>query len=195
MSTMTARSGSVVIPQGRPFTVHDLEAIADDGNRYELIDGMLVVTPAPGWSHQEVAATAYVTLRTACPADLRVLIAPFAVQTALDSEVQPDVIVARYADLTPKNLPVPPLLAVEVLSRSTALHDRNTKKAHYELMGVPSYWLLDPAEPGHLTAFELGSDGRYVEVADIAGDAVFHAEQPFAVTMVPARLLDGLRPS
>jgi hypothetical protein len=36
------------IPTGRPFTVDDLEAMPDDGNRYEVIDGMLVVTPAPG---------------------------------------------------------------------------------------------------------------------------------------------------
>ncbi|HEY0816522.1 MAG TPA: Uma2 family endonuclease [Pseudonocardia sp.] len=55
--------------------------------------------------------------------------APLALQTAFDSEVQPDLFVARYADLTPKNLPVAPLLVVEVLSPSTALHDRNTKKA------------------------------------------------------------------
>lgn len=46
-----------------------------------------------------------------------------------------------------QGLPVAPLLAVEVLSRSTALHDRNTEKAHYERMGVPSYWLLDPPAP------------------------------------------------
>jgi Uma2 family endonuclease len=195
MSTMTARSGSVVIPQGRPFSVHDLEATPDDGNRYELIDGMLIVAPAPGWPHQEMGFALGVSLRTTCPSDLRVLMAPFAVQTALDSEVQPDVIVARYGDLRLQNLPVAPLLAVEVLSRSTALHDRNTKKAHYERMGVPSYWLLDPTEPGGLTVFELADDGRYVELAEVSGEAEFRAERPFAVTVIPARLLDGLRPS
>jgi len=194
MSTMTAPIGSVVIPQGRPFTVDDLEAIAEDGNRYELIDGLLIVSPAPGWPHQEMGYTAYALLRAACPGDLRVIGAPFAVQTALDSEVQPDVIVTRYVDLTPKNLPRPPLLAVEVLSRSTELHDRNTKKAHYERLGVPSYWILDPTEPGRLTGFELDPEGRYAEVADVTGDTAFHAERPFPVTVVPARLLDGLRP-
>ncbi len=195
MSTMTASTGSVVIPQGRPFTVADLEAIADDGNRYELIDGMLIVTPAPGWGHQEMGFALGVLLRAACHRELRVLVAPFAVQTALDSEVQPDVIVTRYTDLTEKNLPVPPLLAVEVLSRSTALHDRNTKKAFYERIGVPSYWILDPTEPGRLIAFELDETGRYVEIAAVSGDEGFRADRPFAVTVVPARLLDGLRPS
>ncbi len=130
MSTMTAPAGNVVIPQGRPFTVHDLAAIADDGNRYELIDGMLTVTPAPGWAHQEMGFALGISLRAACPAELRVLLAPFAVRTAVDSEVQPDVIVTRYADLTATNLPVAPFLAVEVASRApgctTATRRRRT---------------------------------------------------------------------
>ena len=141
-----------------------------------------------------MGATLYVRLRERCPGDLRVLIAPFAVQTAFDSDVQPDVLVARYGDLTPKNLPVAPLLAVEVLSHSTRLKDRNLKKAHYERIGVDAYWLLDPAAEGALTVFELDAAGRYEQVAHIEGDAEFTAARPFPVTVVPARLLDGLRP-
>jgi Uma2 family endonuclease len=72
MSVMTP-----VIRHG-PCTVDDLENFPDDGNRYELIDGMLLVSPAPNWAHQEMGATLYVQLRAACPNDLRVMIAPFA---------------------------------------------------------------------------------------------------------------------
>jgi Uma2 family endonuclease len=190
---MVAMTSLASIPTGRPFTVADLEAMPDDGNRYEVIDGMLIVTPAPGWHHQEMAASAYIALREACPRDLRVMIAPFALRTAFDSEVQPDVLVTRYVDLTPKNLPVPPLLVVETLSPSTALHDRNTKKAHYERMGVPSYWLLDPTDPGGLTVFEL-QDAAYVQVTHVVGDEPYTAQRPFPVTITPARLLDGTRP-
>jgi Uma2 family endonuclease len=189
MTVMTS-----VIPHGRPFTVQDLEGMPDDGNRYELIDGLLLVTPAPGWEHQEVGLSLYVQLRALCPPDLRALAAPFAVQTAFDSEVQPDVIVARYVDFTSKNLPVAPLLAVEVLSRSTRLKDRNLKKAHYERIGVDAYWILDPAEPGALTVLELDEAGRYREAAHVEGDDEFVATRPFPVTVVPARLLDKLRP-
>jgi Uma2 family endonuclease len=188
MSVMTS-----VIPRGRPFTVDDLEAMPDDGNRYELIDGTLLVSPAPGWPHQEMGLTLYVLLREHCPSDLRVLAAPFAVQTAFDSEVQPDVLVARYGDLTERNLPVAPVLAVEVLSRSTSLVDRNLKKAHYERIGVPHYWILDPAGDGALTAF-TNEGGGHAQVARVAGDEPFVARAPFPVTVVPARLLDGLRP-
>jgi Uma2 family endonuclease len=64
----------------RPFTVADLEGMPDDGRRYELIDGELLVSPAPGWPHQEAAYTLYMLLRQACPPGLRVIGAPFAVR-------------------------------------------------------------------------------------------------------------------
>ena len=190
MTVMTS-----VIPHGRPFTVDDLEGFPDDGNRYELIDGLLLVTPAPGWPHQEMGGELFFQLRVRCPADLRVLPAPFAVRTAADSEVQPDIVVARFTDLTEKNLPVAPLLAVEVLSRSTRLKDLNLKKAHYERIGVASYWILDPGRPGGaLTAFELDAVGAYRQIAYVERDAEFAATRPFPITVVPARLLDGLKP-
>ncbi|MGH3826121.1 MAG: Uma2 family endonuclease [Pseudonocardiaceae bacterium] len=191
---MTAMTEPIGLAEGRPFTVHDLEAMPDDGRRYEIIDGMLLVTPAPGWSHQEMSLTLYTVLRRSCPAGLRVLAAPFAVRTAPTNEVQPDVLVARYDDLTEAALPVAPVLVAETLSRSTQLGDRNTKKAHYQRLGVPSYWLLNPVPPGGLEVYELDELCHYQLVAKVDGDEVFAARQPFSVQICPARLLDGLRP-
>lgn len=191
---MSADPSFAGVAAGRPFTVDDLEAMPEDGHRYELIDGVLIVTPAPGWYHQQGSGALFVQLWNACPAEFRVLSAPFAVQTSVHNELQPDILVARYGDLTLKNLPVAPVLAVEVLSASTALNDLNNKKAAYERMGVASYWVLDPEPPGALTVFELDSHGRYQEVARVNGDEKFTAERPFPVTVIPARLLDGLRP-
>jgi Uma2 family endonuclease len=190
---MGAMTQQVSIPSGRPFTVADLEAMPDDGNRYELIDGVLIVSPAPSWEHQDMNFAVARLLDAARPKELRVVLAPYAVQTAYDSDVQPDVLVARYTDLRSKHLPVAPLLVLETLSRSTALLDRNTKKAHYARMGVHSYWLLDPTEPGALTVYAL-RDGEYEEIAHVVGDEEFVAVEPFPVTVVPARLLDGTRP-
>lgn len=178
----------------RPYTVDDLDAMPDDGRRRELIDGMLLVTPAPGWSHQEMGLTLYTALRAACPPELRVLAAPFAVRTSDLDEVQPDVLVTRYADLTMKNLPTAPLLAAEVASRSTALHDRHLKRAHYERLGVGSYWLLDPAGAGTLEVLELDDAERYEAIGSVSADKSITVSRPFAVTVCPARLLDGLRP-
>jgi Uma2 family endonuclease len=174
------------------YTVAELHAMPDDGRRRELIDGMLFVSPAPGWPHQEMALTLYTLLRSACPAELHVLAAPFAVTTSLVDEVQPDVLVARYADLTRANLPVAPVMVAEVASRSTRLHDRNTKKAHYERLGVSAYWLLDPDGAGGIEVLEL-ADGRYVPGAEALGEEVVETVRPFPVAVSPARLLDGLR--
>jgi Uma2 family endonuclease len=176
------------LPRSRPFTWRDLEAMPDDGHRYELIDGALVVTPAPSIPHQSVAFALARLLHGACPPHLKVLMAPLAVRLADDTELQPDILVARRSDLTHRNLPAAPALAVEVLSPSTRLIDINLKKARYEAAGCPSYWTVDPDGP-QLTAWEL-ADGAYVPVAHVVGDEPFRATKPFPVTVVPADLLD-----
>jgi Uma2 family endonuclease len=187
MNVMTS-----VIPRGRPFTVDDLEGMPDDGNRYELIDGMLHVSPCPVPRHQLVLGELFFLLRAACPPGLLVMVAPMDVQPDRLNSLQPDVLVTRPADFGPKNLPVAPLLAVEVLSPSTRLYDLNTKRSAYEQMGVPSYWIVDPTGSGTITAVELDGAGRYRQAAHVEGDEEFVALRPFPVTIVPARLLEKL---
>lgn len=184
MTSMTAGAST-------PFTVRDLEEMPDDGRRYELVDGELLVSPAPGLRHQ--AMTKYLTqlLEAACPEEFFVLNAPFPVRTDLHNELQPDVLVARFEDLTEKNLPTAPVLAVEVLSPSSRLVDLNLKRAAYERMGAASYWVLDPLVPS-LQAFELGSNGGYAEVAAVAGGQAWEANRPFPVRVVAVELLGRL---
>jgi Uma2 family endonuclease len=176
------------LPRSRPLTRRDLDAMPDDGHRYELIDGCLVVTPAPTPRHQIVVSGLLRLLSTACPAGLRVLMAPLDVVLADDTIVQPDVLVARRDQFTERDLPVAPLLVVEVLSPSTRRLDVSLKRARYEAAGCPSYWVVDP-DHSSLTAWNL-KDGRYVEAAHVEGDQEFVAELPFAVTVRPRRLLD-----
>lgn len=175
------------LPPSRPLTYDDLELMPDDGHRYELIDGVLIVTPAPSPRHQQGVLELAVLLRQHCPDDLQVFIAPLDVVLADDSAVQPDVLVARRADLTERNLPRAPLLAVEVLSPSTRGIDHLLKRERYERAGVPSYWIVDPAEPSIL-AWDL-QDGRYVEVARAVGDELAELSAPYPVKIVPADLV------
>ncbi|MGH3656586.1 MAG: Uma2 family endonuclease, partial [Micromonosporaceae bacterium] len=84
-------------------------------------------------------------LDATCPEAFEVLVAPYSVQPADTTELQPDVLVGRAEDFTEKLLPTAPVLAVEVLSPSTALNDLNNKKAVYERLGVPAYWVIEPA--------------------------------------------------
>jgi Uma2 family endonuclease len=190
MAAMTETTGSFKLPHdGRPFTVHDLEAAPDDGNRYELIDGVLLVSPAPRFRHQKAVLKLSILLDAACPAGMDVLTAPFAVRPSETTELQPDVLVGRSEDFTEKDLPLPPLLVVEVRSPSTALVDMNLKKAAYQRMGVRSYWVVDPDKPS-LIVFELDSTGfRYERIAEVLGDKAFEATQPFGVRIVPAELV------
>jgi len=174
-----------------PLTVHDLEGMPDDGRRRELIDGVLIVSPAPGRRHQNVVVRLWRVLEDACPPEYDVLVAPFAVHSGDDTELQPDVVVGRDEDFTEKDLPAPPVLAVEVLSPSTAIYDLNLKKAVYERFGTGSYWVIDPKEPA-LTVFELDADGNYQQAAKAAGDEAIELERPFPVRIVPRELLGRL---
>lgn len=122
--------GSVTaLPRSRPLTRADLDAMPDDGHRYELIDGALIVTPAPGERHQTAVGELHLLLRRGCPDDLKVLLAPFDVTLADDTVVQPDLLVCRRRDLTRRDLPTAPVLAVEVVSPSTRRIDLTLKVA------------------------------------------------------------------
>ena len=107
------------LPRSRPLTRADLDTMPDDGHRYELIDGSLIVTPAPSPRHQGAVGELYLLLRLACPAHLQVFLAPLDVALADDTIMQPDLLVARRADVTERDLPTAPVLAVEVLSPSS----------------------------------------------------------------------------
>ena len=178
---------------GKPFTVAELDRMPDDGHRYELLDGVLVVSPRPTPAHQVVAFTLASILDRATPPEWQVVPEP-AVVVSRDTEFSPDIVVVARDQLSGAKITRPPILAVDVRSPSTALIDLNLKKAAYERFGVPSYWVVIP---GHskpeLIAFEL-RDGRYAEAARVSGDGVFAAHRPFDVQVVPARLVAGLQP-
>lgn len=175
------------LPRGRAYTREDLEVMPDDGRRYELIDGSLIVTPAPALGHQRMVGKLHLLLQRACPTGLEVLLAPFDVTLAVDTVMQPDLLVARTADLTERDLPVAPLLALEVLSPSTRHIDLGLKRARYETAGCPSYWVADPDEPS-VTIWEL-DDGRYVEKDRLVGDDTARLTTPFESTVRPVDLV------
>lgn len=94
---------------------------------------------------------------------------------------------SRREDFTARDLPVAPLLAVEVLSPSTRRIDLTLKRSRYEAAGCASYWVVDPDGPA-LTAWEL-RDGEYVEVAHVTGEEQFAASAPYDVIICPSQLL------
>ena len=175
---------------GRPFTVAELDRMPDDGRRYELLDGVLIVSPRPTTIHQVVAGRLYGVLSGACPEDLCVVPEP-AVELGPQTEFDPDLVVVRMGQIGGAKFTEPPLLVVEIRSPSTAIIDLNRKKAAYETFGVPSYWIVDP-DPvlPELTVFEL-RDGHYATVA--VTTASLTVERPFRITVTPAHLTSRLR--
>jgi Uma2 family endonuclease len=180
------------LPFARPLTRRDLAELVDeepaDGHRYELIDGVLIVSPSPVLPHQDVVGNLYLLLRAACPPHLKVVLAPFAVALSDDTEVQPDLLVAPREQFTRTELPGAPLLAVEVLSPSTRRIDLLLKRDRLQQAGAASYWLVDPEEPSVLV-LEL-RDGAYTERAHVRGDEAYDAVLPFPVRLVPSALPD-----
>jgi Uma2 family endonuclease len=179
----------------RPFVYLDLEAIPDDGYRREIIDGVLTVTPAPVTRHQDVTLALYRLLYAGAQPDLKVLVAPYDWLLPDGGSVQPDVIVFRRneCDLDgPLPATATPLLVVEVLSPSGIEHDRILKRAIYQRLGVPAYWIVDPGSkisPPLLTVLRL-QDGIYIVEADIAGPQQFITDWPYPVQVVPGNLPD-----
>jgi Uma2 family endonuclease len=182
MTTVTVTNHLTAPPGG--WTADDLDAFPDDGLRYELVDGVLLVSSAPSEEHQIALGNLFFQLRLAVPDDLRVFVAPFAVRFSPRRHLEPDVLVLpKDRSLADRR----PLLVVEVLSPSTRATDATLKRHVFEQGGVPAYWLVDPLEPS-LTVLEL-VDGAYLETATVRGEQPYEASVPFPVRVVPADLV------
>jgi len=129
------------------FTAEMVRALPDDGQRYEVVHGELLVTPSPRLWHQEIVGRLAFAIRTYLTREPvgHALASPADISFAPDTLVQPDVFVvpldqARTLKWTEiRRL----LLVVEVLSPSSARADRFTKRRWYQEAGVPVYWLVD----------------------------------------------------
>lgn len=175
------------LPWGSELTVEDLEAVHEDGHRYELLDGSLLVTPAPNTLHQRCVGRLVALVVAAASRDLEVLVGPFDWVVGPATLFQPDLLVARRDDVGPKRLEQAPLLVVEVLSPSTRRIDLGTKRVAYADAGVGGYWLVDPDVPS-LMVLDL-EGGQYSEVTTVTGDTAFASTYPFEATVVPSALV------
>lgn len=176
----------IIYPQ-QPLTWDDLQKLPDDGRRFELVDGVLLVSPAPVPLHQLVVTNLAVLLHPVCPSDARVLGAPVDWHISEHTVFEPDLVVVERFDPLVRYIEKTPLLAVEVLSPSTKLRDLGLKRRYYGDAGLPWYWIVDPEMP-RLTVLRL-ENGRFVEHAVATGDQPYVATEPVEVTVVPGALV------
>ncbi|USQ80604.1 Uma2 family endonuclease [Ornithinimicrobium faecis] len=176
------------LPMSRSLTLEDFEAVRDveDGHRYELIDGVLVVTPSPVPVHQRVVTRVWQLLSQDAPPGHEAFVAPLDIRLAVDTVVQPDILVAAAAAIGARRLDGVPVLAVEVLSPSTRHFDLSLKHSRYEEAGCPNYWVIDPHEPS-LRAWHLTRDGYHL-VAHVVGDEVAELADPWPLRIIPRAL-------
>jgi Uma2 family endonuclease len=128
------------------YTLADLERFPDDGNRYELLDGVLIVTPAPSNAHQVIVSRLQLPLMQAVMVPGRgQVVGPGAITLPPNTQLQPDILVypARYAIDAKWQEIEEHWLAVEVLSRSSRVYDREIKRDAYFALGVQEVWLVD----------------------------------------------------
>ena len=131
------------------YTAEEIRHFPDDRLRYEVIRGELLVTPAPGTPHQRAVVELLRLLQNYVERHGlgEALVAPFEVEFAVDTAVQPDLIVVlteRARHLTVERLIGPPSLAIEVVSYASKRTDRLQKRELYVAGGVDEYWIVDP---------------------------------------------------
>jgi Uma2 family endonuclease len=128
--------------------VRDLQDVARPWPRYELIAGELFVTPAPRGAHQRAVGLLHTALANYLEAERcgEAVLSPADLELEPENITQPDVFVVPSKTATPWREWTDVhalLLAVEVLSPSTGQDDRSTKRAYYQRVGVPEYWVID----------------------------------------------------
>lgn len=130
-----------------PVTYDMYADMPDDGQRYEIIDGILeLMTPGPSTNHQIICGEIGYRLMSNCRSDYLIYHAPLDVILSDINVVQPDLIMihrSRLHIVTKRGVEGAPDLVVEVLSPGSRKRNRVIKQGVYAEHGVPEYWIVD----------------------------------------------------
>jgi Uma2 family endonuclease len=172
-------------PRQGQWTYKDYAALPDDGRRYEIVSGVLYMSPSPSGAYQDAVGEIFTYLRAYVKlAGLGIVrVAPFDVELTSDVVVQPDVLVVlnEHRDrITENRIVGTPDLVVEVSSPSTATHDRHKKLEAYARAGVLEYWIADP-------------EARTVEILALEKDEYAPLGVFRGKATVPSQIVPGLQ--
>jgi Uma2 family endonuclease len=138
-------------PRQGQWTYNDYAALPNDGRRYEVMNGVLIMAPAPTPEHQGVSTLLLVHLFQYSQAIGlgRIFAGPLDVELTPNRVVQPDLLVVLNANLhkiAEKRFIGTPDLVIEIASPGTAIYDRLSKYEAYEQAGVSEYWIVNPSD-------------------------------------------------
>lgn len=178
-----------------PWTEHDLLALPEDGQRHELLEGALIVSPPAAGPHQRVAAYLEALMIDAVPSDVYV-VQNLGVRLPRAGRrptvLVPDLMVAdreavdsdRSGILNPDHVS----LVVEIVSPSSVTMDKFTKPQVYAQLRIPSFWRIELEKDGpRIEVFRL-QGGTYVSEGRTCVGEQMVVEKPFPLTFDPAQL-------
>ncbi|HEY3117739.1 MAG TPA: Uma2 family endonuclease [Chloroflexota bacterium] len=171
----------MALGSGVRFRADDIWDTPEDGNRYEVIDGELFVSPPPLEPHQRgLGALFGLIWNHVRERQLgRVYQAPLGVVLDKENGIQPDLVYIsdkRQGIIVERGIEGAPDLVVEVLSRNTQARDRGVKMRRYAAAGIPHYWILDPRARA-LEEYRLSQQGY--DLVDTYGPAAVFKPQLF----------------
>lgn len=182
-----------IVPQrivGRPWTIADLDALPDDGFRYEIFDGSLLVTPPPGMPHVRSTARLHRLLVKLAPDDVEVGEGAGVYPNDTNFYI-PDLFVAPAEALEGEGrgfVPGDLLLAVEVVSPSNPGNDLVLKRHAYAAAGIREYWILDRRDRT-LRVLRLSGPGKYADDVVVKAGERWRSETPFPLEIDPGAVL------
>ncbi|MGN9845018.1 Uma2 family endonuclease [Nonomuraea sp. H19] len=188
---MISLAGPIVLPGRPPYTADDLLMFPDDGNRYELFNGSLLISPLPTIRHQGAIGQTMRILDDAAPRDLEPLMSVYVRASEQDCYI-PDVVVVPAEAVTSVELMLSPghvRLVAEVVSPNTEGRDKGLKVYSYAAAGIPLYWRIEPGEKPTLYVYELNGDTYDPPTAYEAGITVT-LSAPYSISFDPADLID-----
>lgn len=164
-----------------PVTYEMYANMEDDGNRYEISDGVLeLISPSPAFIHQFICHKMQVILDGSCRNEFIILAAPFDVILS-DTEVrQPDLVMihmSRTHIISNRGIHGAPDLVAEITSKHSLKRDKLTKRNVYAKYGVREYWIVDPSN-FTLEQYELRE--HYYELIE-----VYSGEEPIRSHISP----------
>jgi len=137
-------------PTRYTWTYDEYARLPDDGNRYEVIDGEVLVTPAPSTGHQLVLLRLSIELHRYVESEGLGVVLPGVDLLFVDGQfIRPDLLFVPNAGrdgITSRGVEQAPGRVVEILSPSSGSIDRVRKPQRYRDFGVPEYWVVDPDE-------------------------------------------------
>ncbi len=173
--------------KARPITRHEYASIPVGAPNYQLIEGDLIMAPAPGSFHQDIVSNLNFLFREYLRAHPvgKICIAPYDVHLSDINVFQPDLFFIRKENLSiieDHGVEGAPDLVIEILSKSSVKYDLGPKRSVYARTGVEELWIIDPAKRT-LALYRLP------ENADTPA-ATYRAKQKFTSTLLPGLTID-----